>query len=63
MEDSARWVWDPDGIDYGIGAWTCSKCGCKAETWWATDKNEFPLRCAGSNYCGNCGANMREDKE
>ena len=53
------WEWDPDGIDYGIGAWKCSNCGSKAETWWAKDGNSNPLKFAGSHYCGNCGAAMR----
>ena len=53
------WEWDPDGIDWGIGAWKCSNCGSKAETWWAKDGNSNPLRFAGSHYCGNCGADMR----
>lgn len=55
----AEWFWDPDGIDYNIGAWTCNNCYSKAETWWATNEKEVPLRCAGSHYCGNCGAIMR----
>ena len=54
------WEWDPDGIDWGIGAWKCSNCGSKAETWWAKDGNSNPLKCAGSHYCGNCGATMRK---
>lgn len=53
------WEWDPDGIDYGLGAWKCSNCGSKAETWWAKDGNSNPLKFAGSHYCGNCGAAMR----
>lgn len=56
----ASWEWDPDGMDWDIGAWKCSSCGSKAETWWATDEKEVPLRCAGSHYCGNCGATMRK---
>ena len=58
-EVSGTWEWDPDGIDWGIGAWKCSNCGSKAETWWAKDGNSNPLRFAGSHYCGNCGATMR----
>lgn len=56
----ATWEWDPDGMDWGIGAWKCSNCGSKAETWWAKDGNSNPLKCAGSHYCGNCGATMRK---
>ena len=54
------WEWDPDGMDWGIGAWKCSNCGSKAETWWAKDGNSNPLKFAGSHYCGNCGATMRK---
>ena len=24
--DAAHWIWDPNGIDWSIGAWRCSKC-------------------------------------
>lgn len=54
------WEWDPDGMDWGIGAWKCSNCSSKAETWWAKDGNSNPLKFAGSHYCGNCGATMRK---
>lgn len=55
---AAHWEWDENGMDWNLGAWRCSHCRCKAETWWATDKHN-PLRCAGSHFCGNCGADMR----
>ena len=55
----ASWVWNPDGMDWGIGAWVCGKCGSRPETWWNTVKECHPLRCSGSRYCGNCGADMR----
>lgn len=54
----AHWEWDENGMDWNLGAWKCSHCHCKAETWWATDKHN-PLYCAGSHFCGNCGADMR----
>lgn len=54
----AHWEWDENGIDWGLGVWKCSHCHCKAETWWATKKSS-PLHCAGSHFCGNCGADMR----
>ena len=53
----ACWVWDENGMDWGLGAWKCSGCHRKPETWWETDKGS-PSRCAGSNYCPNCGAKM-----
>lgn len=54
----AHWEWDENGMDWNLGAWTCSNCRRKAETWWANDKHN-PLRCAGSHFCGNCGADCR----
>lgn len=57
----AHWEWDENGMDWNLGAWKCSHCHCKAETWWATDKHN-PLYCAGSHFCGNCGADMREGR-
>ena len=54
----ASWVWNPDGMDWGIGAWVCSKCKSRPGTWWNTVKESHPLRCSGSRYCGNCGAVM-----
>lgn len=54
----ASWVWNPDGMDWGIGAWVCGKCKSRPETWWNTVKESHPLRCSGSHYCGNCGAKM-----
>lgn len=61
----AHWEWNPDGLDWGIGAWCCSGCGSKAETWWANDKKYNPLHCSGGHFCGNCGAKMdeRSDEE
>ena len=56
-----EWIWNPDGMDWGIGAWVCSECGSKPETWWESDKNIAPLRCSGSSYCPNCGADMRKE--
>lgn len=58
----AHWEWDENGMDWNLGAWTCSNCRRKAETWWANDKHN-PLRCAGSHFCGNCGAEMRPYKD
>lgn len=54
----ASWVWNPDDMDWGIGAWVCGKCKSRPETWWNTVKECHPLRCSGSRYCGNCGAKM-----
>lgn len=56
-----HWVWNPNGMDWGLGAWCCDQCRIKAETWWANDRKNNPLRCSGGRFCGNCGADMRED--
>ena len=53
-----KWEWNPDGMDWGLGAWVCGKCQSRPETWWNTVKECHPLRCSGSRYCGNCGAKM-----
>lgn len=52
-----KWVWDENGLDWGLGAWECSECHRKPETWWEA-YNGNPYRCAGSSYCNNCGAKM-----
>jgi hypothetical protein len=52
-----KWIWDENGMDWGLGAWTCSECHLKPETWWEADKGN-PYRCAGSSWCNNCGARM-----
>ena len=54
-----KWVWDENGVDWGLGAWECSECHHKPETWWEADKGN-PYRCAGSKFCPNCGAKMDE---
>lgn len=28
-----KWVWDENGLDWGLGAWECSECHRKPETW------------------------------
>ena len=56
---TGEWIWDENGMDWGLGAWCCSGCRNKAETWWASDKKYNPLRCAGGRFCGNCGAYMK----
>lgn len=58
-----EWVWDEDAVDWGIGAWCCSECGSVPQTWWSVERNKNPLICAGSRFCGNCGADMRGEEE
>lgn len=56
-----RWIWDENGMDWGLGAWVCSECHSKSETWWGGIRIFNPLRCSGSRFCGNCGAKMKEE--
>ena len=55
---TGRWIWNPNGMDWNLGAWCCSECKFKAETWWANDEKYNPLMCSGGTFCGNCGARM-----
>ena len=53
-----EWIWNPDGIDFGIGAWVCGNCRTKPNTFWEGMHDIKPLRFSGSRYCPNCGADM-----
>ena len=53
----ARWIWNPNGMDYGLGAWQCGQC--------FTRNNRLPmnskmnsLMCSGSKQCPECGEKM-----
>lgn len=54
---TGHWVWDPNGQDWGIGAWECSECGgLNLNIGWS-EKIE-PLQWMGSKFCPNCGVKM-----
>lgn len=53
-----EWMWDADGVDWGIGSWRCKNCHERPNTYWQYDRIINPLRFAGSRYCPNCGAVM-----
>ncbi len=53
----ANWEWNPDGMDWGIGAWQFSACKAMSPMWWNTDKTN-PHTKSGHRYCPNCGARM-----
>lgn len=56
----AHWKYDPNGMDWNIGAWRCSVCGCRNNNI-GCDEKLNPLLFAGSKYCPNCGARMDEE--
>lgn len=56
-----KWVLDPNGMDWNIPAWRCSRCGFVAN-YIGTETNGLgrnPMNWAGSKYCPNCGAHMK----
>lgn len=56
----AHWVWNPNGNDWGIGAWCCSKCGGKNDALpWDNKLNPYAFAC--SHFCPVCGAHMDGD--
>lgn len=52
-----RWVYNPNGMDWNLGAWQCSFCKCNNNNLPGNDKYN-PYIFQGSNYCPNCGAKM-----
>lgn len=52
-----RWVYNPNGMDWNLGAWQCSVCKCNNNNLPGNDKYN-PYIFQGSNYCPNCGAKM-----
>ena len=53
-----EWIWDIDGMDWGIGSWKCKNCHARPNTYWQCDSTINPLMFASSSYCPNCGAKM-----
>ncbi len=60
MGPRGKWIWNPNGMDWGLGAWECSECACRNNSL-PMNSNMNPLMFSGSNYCPNCGAKMTED--
>lgn len=52
-----HWVYDPNGIDWGIGAWRCSECHTRNHNLPA-DTHLSPYLFEGSSYCPGCGVRM-----
>ena len=59
----AQWVYDPDGMDQGLGAWVCSSCHTKNDNIPAMQPDINPLWFAGSKFCPNCGKTMINAKQ
>ena len=54
----AEWYYDPNGMDWGLGAWKCSHCHTKNDNLgMGNDIN--PYMFAGSKFCPQCGAVMK----
>ena len=56
-----KWIWNENGMDWGIGCWCCSECGMRNPYIGSGDNALLsnPHNWAGSKYCPNCGADMR----
>lgn len=52
-----EWYYDPDGMDWGLGAWRCNQCHVRNANI-GGGENVIPLRWSGSKFCPNCGAKM-----
>ena len=53
----AHWKFDPNGCDWGIGAYRCSYCGNKNSAL-PINEDAYVYSYACSNYCPHCGAKM-----
>lgn len=56
-----RWLYDPDGMDFNLGAWVCSECKAKNDNLGGSKRSSKrinPYLFVGSRYCPNCGAKM-----
>ena len=56
---SAHWIYDPNGYDWCLGAWKCSKCGTVNNNIRGS-KDINPLIFRGSKFCPECGEPMTE---
>ena len=54
----AHWVYDTNGLDWGLGAWVCSSCHTKNDNIPAMQLDINPLWFAGSKFCPNYGKTM-----
>ena len=54
-----HWEYDPNGMDWNLGAWRCSECGCKNDNL-GMENDINPYLFAGARYCSQCGIEMRK---
>ena len=56
-----EWIWNENGMDWGLGCWCCSECGMRNPYIGSGDNALLsnPHNWAGSKYCPNCGAQMK----
>lgn len=52
--ETTCWVWDPNGMDWNIGAWVCGNCGCKNNNL-PNNPDIPPHMFAGARFCPQCG--------
>lgn len=55
---TAKWIWNPDGIDWNIGGWQCEKCGFINGLLPAPPVYIPITDYAASHYCAQCGVKM-----
>lgn len=58
---TAHWVWNPDGLDWGLGAWQCSNCRHNNLNLPTASNTLNPYRFAGSHFCPTCGLLMQPE--
>ena len=52
-----EWKYNPNGMDWGLGAWECSLCHAQNNNL-GMGNNINPYMFVGSNWCPQCGAKM-----
>lgn len=52
-----QWVWDKENDKM-----YCSKCGYRTDNWGVNQESD-PIEWQLPNYCENCGADMRRERE
>lgn len=52
-----KWIYNPNGMDFNIGAWVCSECQQRNNNLPCSQKYK-PSNFVGSNFCPNCGAKI-----